>query len=169
MVMDSPATKKVIDEHAARAKAEHYCSYQERSQQEVRDKLYEWGQPDNVVENIISGLISDNFLNEERFAKAYATGKFRQKGWGKVKIKQGLKFKQVPDVLIKKALQSIPDDEYLLMLQKVLAKKSAVLNEKNSYKRGYKLQQYAMGRGYESDLISDVLRNPETYEVFKTS
>jgi len=157
MLMDSPRTKKVIDEHAARAKAGHYCSYQERSQQEVRDKLYEWGQPANVVENIISGLISDNFLNEERFAKAYATGKFRQKGWGKVKIKQGLKFKQVPDVLIKKALQSIPDDEYLLMLQKVLTKKDVALSEKNLYKRRYKLQQYALGRGYEGDLISDVL------------
>jgi regulatory protein len=158
MVMDSPGTKKIIDEHAARAKAEHYCRYQERSQQEVRDKLYEWGQHANVVENIISGLISDNFLNEDRFAKAYVTGKFRQKAWGKVKIKQGLKFKQVPDVLIKKALQSIPDDEYLLMLQKVLAKKAAVLSEKNVYKRSYKLQQYALGRGYESDLIQDVLK-----------
>ena len=90
MLMDSPGTKKIIDEHAARAKAEHYCSYQERSQQEVRDELYEWGQPANVVENIISELITGNFLNEERFAKAYATGKFRQKGWGKVKIKQAL-------------------------------------------------------------------------------
>ena len=162
MLMDSPGTKKIIDEHAARAKAEHYCSYQERSQQEVRDELYEWGQPANVVENIISELITGNFLNEERFAKAYATGKFRQKGWGKVKIKQGLKFKRVPDVLIKKALQSIPDDEYLLMLQKVLAKKGAVLSEKNLYKRNYKLQQYALGRGYESDLVADVLKNPQT-------
>jgi regulatory protein len=158
MVMDSPQGKKVIDETAARAKAEHYCGYQERSQQEVRDKLYEWGQHAKVIENIISDLITNNFLNEERFAKAYATGKFRQKGWGKVKIKQGLKFKQVPDVLIKKALQGIPDDEYLLMLQKVLAKKFAVLGEKNVYKRNYKLQQYALGRGYESDLISELLK-----------
>jgi regulatory protein len=156
--MDSPGTKKIIDEHAARTKAEHYCSYQERSQQEVRDKLYEWGQHTKVVENIISGLIGDNFLNEERFAKAYATGKFRQKGWGKVKIKQGLKFKQVPDVLIKKALQSITDDEYVLMLQKVLTKKGAVISEKNLYKRNYKLQQYALGRGYESDLVAEVLK-----------
>ena len=156
--MEPQKANKIIDEKSAIAKAEHYCAYQERSQQEVRDKLYEWGQHANVVENIISGLISDNFLNEERFAKGYATGKFRQKGWGKVKIKQGLKFKRVPDVLIKKALQSIPDDEYLLMLQKVLAKKGAVLSEKNVYKRNYKLQQYAMGRGYESDLISDLLK-----------
>ena len=157
--MEQPKSKKIIDQQAAYAKAEHYCAYQERSQQEVRDKLYEWGQRANQVENIISSLIGDNFLNEERFSKAYAQGKFRQKGWGKLKIKQGLKFKRVPDVLIKKALQTIPEDDYLLMLQKILAKKEAILNEKDPYKRKYKLQQYAMGRGYESDIISDLLKD----------
>jgi regulatory protein len=156
--MDSKKINKVTDEKAAHAKAENYCAYQERSQQEVRDKLYEWGLHKAAVENIISNLIGSNFLNEERFSKAYAIGKFRQKGWGKVKIKQGLKFKQVPDVLIKKALQTIPGDEYIRMLEKVLAKKNNVLNEKDPYKRKYKLQQYAMGRGYENDLIADVLK-----------
>jgi len=111
-----------------------------------------------AVENIISELIGNNFLNEERFAKAYAIGKFRQKGWGKLKIKQGLKFKKVPDVLIKKALQSIDGDGYLKMLEKVIAKKERVLSEKDPYKRKYKLQQYAIGKGYESDLVADVLR-----------
>jgi len=129
--MDSQKTNKVIDEKAANAKAENYCAYQERSQQEVRDKLYEWGLHKVAVENIISNLIGNNFLNEERFSKAYAMGKFRQKGWGKVKIKQGLKFKQVPDILIKKALLNIPGDEYIQMLEKVLAKKNNVLNEKD--------------------------------------
>ncbi|HEY8781313.1 MAG TPA: RecX family transcriptional regulator [Mucilaginibacter sp.] len=156
--MDGPKPNKIIDENAACTKAGHYCSYQERSQQEVRDKLYEWGLHAKAVENIISGLIIDNFLNEERFAKAYAQGKFRQKGWGKLKIKQGLKFKQVPDVLIKKALQNIADDDYIKMLEKVLTKKEKVLSEKDAYKRKYKLQQYAIGRGYENDLILDVLR-----------
>ena len=157
--MDSQKTNKVTDEKAANAKAENYCAYQERSQQEVRDKLYDWGLHKAAVENIISNLIGNNFLNEERFSKAYAMGKFRQKGWGKVKIKQGLKFKQVPDVLIKKALQNIPGDEYIKMLEKVLEKKNNILNEKDPYKRKYKLQQYAMGRGYESDLIADVLKD----------
>src|ERR1700753_2259928 len=105
--MDTPKTKKITDEKIALRKAEHYCAYQERSQQEVRDKLYEWGLHQNAVENLIVQLIAGNFLNEERFANAYARGKFNQKGWGKIKIKQGLKFKKVPDVLIKKALQTI--------------------------------------------------------------
>jgi len=157
--MDTQNTKKITDEKVALSKAEHYCAYQERSQQEVRDKLYEWGLWPQAVEKIISQLIEANFLNEERFAKAYAKGKFNQKGWGKIKIKQGLKFKQVPDVLIKKALATINPDDYLKTLEKVIHKKSIVTIEKDPYKRRYKLQQYAVGRGYEADLIADVLKD----------
>jgi len=156
--MESPKTKIIIDEQAAYAKAEHYCAYQERSQQEVRDKLYEWGQHQNVVENIISQLITGNFLNEERFAKAYARGKFNQKGWGKLKIKQGLKFKRVPDVLIKKALLTIDGDAYIEKLNSILIKKAPLVKEKDAYKRRYKLQQYALSRGFENDIIADVLK-----------
>jgi regulatory protein len=159
--MDGTKTNKKIDAQSARAKAEHYCAYQERSQQEVRDKLYEWGLKPDEVENTIGGLIGDNFLNEERFSKAYALGKFRQKGWGKGKIKQGLKFKRVSDVLIKKALAAIPGDEYLAMLQKVLTKRAKTVTEKEPFKRDYKLRQYALSRGYENDLIGDILRDWE--------
>src|ERR1700712_929985 len=105
MQQQKPA--KITDEKMALAKAEHYCAYQERSQQEVRDKLYEWGLYPDAVENVIVHLIEGNFLNEERFANAYTRGKFNQKGWGRIKIKQGLKFKKVSDVLIKKALLTI--------------------------------------------------------------
>ena len=155
--MDNPQPIKIIDENTAWKKAQHYCAYQERSQHEVRNKLYEWGLKLSIVEDIISRLIVENFLNEERFAKAYAKGKFSQKGWGKLKIKQGLKFKQVPDVLIKKALQSIDGDEYLQTLQTILNKKAEILSEKDLFKRKYKLQQYALSRGYESDLVGDAI------------
>jgi regulatory protein len=144
-----------------RARKQSIIAPTRNAQQEVRDKLYEWGQGTNVVENIVSELITGNFLNEERFAKAYAIGKFRQKGWGKIKIKQGLKFKKVPDVLIKKALLGIPYDEYLLMLQKVLSKKEGVLNEKDPYRRSFKLRQYALSRGFDSDLVAEVLKISE--------
>ncbi len=157
--MHQQKTEPVIDEKTALAKAEHYCSYQERSQQEVRDKLYTWGLFTNAVENVIVALISGNFLNEERFANAYTRGKFNQKGWGKNKIKQGLKFKRVSDVLIKKALKTIDEDDYLRMLTKVIQKKEMTLSEKDPYKRRYKLQQYALGRGYENDLIGDALND----------
>ncbi|MEN0056513.1 MAG: regulatory protein RecX [Mucilaginibacter sp.] len=159
--MDSPKTIKITDPRVAQTKAEHFCAYQERSQQEVRDKLYDWGLWPDAVEQIISQLIEGNFLNEDRFAKAYTKGKFSQKAWGKIKIKQGLKLKKVPDVLIKKALQTIDIDDYAVALTKILEKKAATLTEKNAIKRRYKLQQYAMGRGYETDLIADILKNSE--------
>ena len=155
--MDNTKVIKITDENIAYAKAEHFCAYQERCQQEVRDKLYEWGLWTEAVENIIGLLITNNFINEERFATAYARGKFNQKGWGKIKIKQGLKFKKVSEVLIKKALQTIGDDDYLLMLQKVITKKAQTVTERDKRKRKFKLYQYALGRGYESGLIADVL------------
>src|SRR3981081_731315 len=157
--MDQPKIKKITDEKVALAKAEHYCAYQERSPKAVRDKFYDWGLYTNAVENIIIQLIAGNFINEERFANAYVRGKFNQKGWGKNKIKQGLKFKRVSDVLIKKALNNINDDDYLQMLGKVIQKKASLLTETDLYKRKYKLQQYALGRGYENDLIADVLKD----------
>jgi len=159
--MESPKKIKITDEKVALAKAEHFCAYQERAQQEVRDKLYDWGLWPDAVENIIVKLIGDNFLNEERFAKAYVRGKFKQKGWGRIKIKQGLKIKKIPENLLKKALLIIDGDEYLEMLTKVLSKKAALLTEKVPYKRRYKLQQYALSRGFETDLIIDVLKNSE--------
>lgn len=159
--MDTSQKKKITNPKEALAKAEHYCAYQERAQQEVRDKLYDWGLWPDAVESIISELISAGFLNEERFAKAYATGKFRQKGWGKIKIKQGLKIKRVPDVLIKKALLLIDADVYTEMLTGILTKKARTVAEKDAYKRRYKLQQYALSRGYENDIIADVLKDSE--------
>ncbi|MEZ2339345.1 regulatory protein RecX [Mucilaginibacter sp. RCC_168] len=159
--MDEPKKIKISNPEVALIKAEHFCAYQERSQQEVRDKLYEWGLWPDAVEQTISRLIEGNFLNEDRFAKAYAKGKFNQKAWGRIKIKQGLKLKRVPDVLIKKALLTIDLDDYLATLTRLLEKKAASVSEKNEYKRRYKLQQYAMSRGYEADLIAEVLKNSD--------
>jgi regulatory protein len=112
----------------------------------------------DAVENIIVNLIGANFLNEERFANTYTKGKFNQKNWGRIKIKQGLKLKKVPDGLIKKALKTIDGDDYIKTLTKVLHKKAALLTEKDPFKRRYKLQQYAMSRGFEGDLVGDVLK-----------
>ena len=159
--MDEPKKIKISNPEIALVKAEHFCAYQERSQQEVRDKLYEWGLWPDAVEQTISRLIEGNFLNEDRFAKAYVKGKFNQKAWGKIKIKQGLKLKRVPDVLIKKALLTIDLDNYMASLTRLLEKKAAAVTEKNEFKRRYKLQQYAMSRGYEADLIAEVLKNSD--------
>ena len=151
--------KKAIDKKQALLKAEHFCAYQERSQQEVRDKLYELGLWGNDVEETISELIQNNFINEERFAFAYALGKFRMKKWGKIKIKQGLKLKRVPEKLIVNALKQIDPEDYYETLRTLLEKKETVLTEKNPIKRKFKLIQYLTGKGFEKDLIISALNN----------
>ena len=159
--MDEPKKVKITDEKVALSKAEHYCAYQDRSQQEVRNKLYEWGLWTSAIENIISKLIEENYLNEERFAKAYTRGKFNQKSWGKIKIKQGLQLKKVSAPLIKKALLTIDLDDYMDTLSRIIEKKAKTVTEKNPRKRHYKLQQYALSRGFEPELAAEVLKNSE--------
>ena len=137
----------------AKLKMESFCAYQERAQQEVREKLYSFGLYSNDVENIIAELISDNFLNEERFAKAFVRGKFRLKKWGKIKIIQHLKAKRVSAPLIKIALLEIDVDEYEKNLDELIDKKVGAnahllnLNEKS------KLMRYLQSKGYENELI----------------
>ncbi|MEO8795403.1 MAG: regulatory protein RecX [Daejeonella sp.] len=150
---------RTFSREQAKLKAESFCAYQERAQQEVRNKLYEWGLYSNQVEQIISELIEDNFLNEERFAKSYVLGKFRIKKWGKIKIRQGLKLKKIGDKLISKSLNQIDGDDYIKTLETILEKKSAVLVEKDAFKKRYKLMNYALSKGFEKDLIFDVLKN----------
>ena len=150
--------KKKLTPSQALIKAQLSCAYQERCQQEMRDKLYEWGLYSDDVENIIANLVTDNYLNEERFAKAFAGGKFRIKKWGRVKIKIELKKRKISDYCIRKALQEIDEKEYIKTLNEILTKR---LKENTKWKiqvRNYKAGQYAMSRGFEGDLIWDILK-----------
>lgn len=143
-------------------KAQKYCAYQERCQQEVRNKLYEWGLWKDAVEEIISELINENFLNEERFAIAYAGGKFRIKKWGRTKIKLELKKRNISDYCIKKALKEVVDKEYEASLKKII--KDAL--KKYPLKRGgmqkvnqnFKIAQYAISRGYEAEMVWEAIK-----------
>lgn len=147
-----------LDKKDALVKAEYFCAYQERSQQEIRNKLYEWGIKTSDVEEIITELIVNHFLNEERFAMAYVSGKFNIKKWGKLKIKQGLKFKQIPDKLIQKALNSIDTNDYFKTLEDLAIKKNKMIVENDSFKRSFKLKNYLLSKGYENNLILEVLK-----------
>jgi len=158
MDFEDKKPKKKLTPNQATIKAQNSCAYQERCQQEMRDKLYEWGLHTNEVENIIANLISDNFLNEERFAKAFAGGKFRIKKWGRVKIKIELKRKKISDYCIKKGMQEIDDKDYIKTLRDILTKKLKENPKGKQQIRNYKAAQYAMSRGFESDLIWDILK-----------
>jgi regulatory protein len=136
----------------------HFCAYQERAQQEVRDKLYELGMTKPEVEEIIADLISENFLNEERFAISFAGGHFRIKGWGKLKINHALYQKKVSNFNIKMALQSIDQDDYLAKLFELANKKWNSLKGERGLSRMAKTHAFLHQRGFEPALIHPILQ-----------
>ena len=152
---------KITDPHLALVKMQNWCAYQERCQQDARNKLYELGMWEEAVENIIVKLIEDNFLNEERFATSFARGKFNIKKWGRIKIKQELKQKRVGDYCLKKAMLQIDETEYIATLKRLMEIKRKLIKEKSPIKLNYKLMNYALSKGYEKDLVFDVLNNKE--------
>ena len=137
----------------AMIKARAYCVYQERYQQEMRDKLYEWGLWKQGVESLIAELISTDFINEERYAKTFAGGKFRIKKWGRVKIQIELKRRNITSYCIKKGLQEIDEADYIKTIKKIIADKALKIKDKNPKLRQYKIGQYVISRGFEPDLV----------------
>ncbi|MEO7315570.1 MAG: regulatory protein RecX [Ginsengibacter sp.] len=140
------------------SKIKQYCAYQERCHSEVRTKLYSFGLNKVEIEEIVSLLITENYLNEERFAILYAGGKYRMKQWGKNKIKQSLKFKQISDYCIKKALKEIDERDYRKTFFNLADQKiKSLKGEKNIFIKKRKLQDFLIRKGYESNLIMEVV------------
>jgi len=151
--------KKVrIGKEQAIQRIRHYCAYQERAQQEVRDKLYELGMTMDEVEEIMSDLIAENFLNEERFAVQFAGGHFRIKGWGKVKIQHALQQKRVSSYNIKIGLKAIDEDAYLKTLQQLATKKWNSLKGERGLSRMAKTYAFLHQRGFEPILYQPIVQ-----------
>ena len=136
----------------------HYCKYQERCHSEVRNKLYELGCTTPEVEQHIATLIENGVLNEERFARAFAGGKFRMKQWGREKIKQQLKLRKISDYCIKKAMTEIDGDAYDAVLIKLATRKAEEIKSDRSLpSRKAKLYRYLIQKGYERDMVMDII------------
>lgn len=136
-----------------------YCAYQERSQKEVRNKLYELGFYGDEIEELIVELIAENFLNEERFAKAFAGGKFRVKKWGRNKIEMALKQHNISAYCIKKGLEEIDEADYMNALEGIIQKKSEAVHESNPFIKKNKVAQFAISKGYEPELVWGILKD----------
>lgn len=134
-------------------KARHYCGYQERCHQEVKEKLYSFGLNRQEMDQALSTLIEEDYLNEERFAIQFAGGKFRMKAWGRTRIKNELKQRQVSEYCIKKAMKEIPDDAYFATLEKLAVSRWESLREEATLIRLRKTQDHLLYKGYEWDLI----------------
>ena len=138
-------------------KARRYCAAQERCHQEVRDKLYDLGLHRTEVEQAIGQLIGEGYLDEQRFAEHYAVSKFRQKGWGRMKIRAALQFKKVSSPCITLGLKSIDEDEYVKALTNAVSKQFAKEKEPDARSRKQRVVRYFLGKGFEADLIERAL------------
>jgi len=150
----SPYSPGSVTPEKALQKLKHYCGYQERSHAEVKQKLYSLGLFKKEVEELISRLIEEGYLNEERFALQFASGKLRIKGWGKQKIRFELRQKGISEFCITKAMKSIDETDYENVFNRQAAKKWRSLQpEKNIFVKKNKWQQYLLQKGFEPALI----------------
>jgi regulatory protein len=153
------APRKSFTPAVAKVKIAAYCAYQERCQKEVRDKLYEYGLPSCEVENLVTAMILEGFVNEERFAKAFVRGKFRIKKWGRVRIIRELKFRVPSENLVRIALKEIDEQEYWDTLIYLAEKKREELKEPDNFKKKMKLYQFLIYKGYEGDLAQSAIEH----------
>ena len=146
--------KKSLSKEEALQKLKHYCAYQERCHSEVKEKCFELGIRQKDHDELISQLIEENYLNEERFAIAFAGGKWRVKRWGRNRIRYELKQKQVSEYCIKKAMKQIPGDEYEEVLQKLIREKYESLKDEQWIIRKKKTVDHFIRKGFEPELVN---------------
>ncbi len=140
-------------------KIRHYCAYRDRCHMEVSDKLKKMNVDADMSDEIISELITEGFLNEERFVLSYVRGKFRINKWGKSKIVRELKQREISQYLINKGLEEIDEEEYYETLKTLLLAKRRTFKAKNQYDLFNKLYSYAYRKGYESELIKSIIES----------
>jgi regulatory protein len=157
---DDLQKRKYWNKDEAYTNIKRYCAFQERCHSEVRSKLLEHGIFGDLLEELIAKLITENFLNEERFAIQFAGGKFRMKQWGKVKITHELKLRKVSEYCIKSALDEIDAEQYLQSLSRILENKKSTLQGLPDLKTKGRLTEFALSKGYSYEDIQKVL-NPK--------
>lgn len=142
-----------MDIKEAKIKIANYCAYQERAPKEVEEKLLSFGLKVQDIPKIIKELIDQGFLNEDRFARAYASGKFRNNKWGKHKIRQHLIFKGIDKEKIETALNGIDPEAYHQIIQQLIIQKKSSIDENDSYIKNQKISAYLLQKGFESEAI----------------
>jgi regulatory protein len=158
MNAENSSVKKQLTAEQAFQKISAFCSFQDRTRKEVIDKLYAIGASKDIVKNLILKLEEEGYLNEERMAKSYAGGKFRVKAWGRKKIQVHMKHLGLTKEQINKGLEEINSKEYVLRLEVLFDKKwESLYKEEDPLKRLAKTIRFLSGKGYESDLIWEVV------------
>ncbi|GGH66213.1 MAG: RecX family transcriptional regulator [Bacteroidetes bacterium] len=150
---------KIYDLDIARNTIKKFCAYQERSQKQVRERLQKMGLIEDAINLLISECIQENYLNEERFARAFVRGKHKIKKWGRKRLELELKKHEVSDYVMRKAMSEIDDDSYDDQLQELAEKRWNSVTEPNRFKKGKKVVDYLLRRGYESSAVWEVVHS----------
>ncbi|MFP4025612.1 MAG: regulatory protein RecX [Thiohalospira sp.] len=150
---------KKINKKQALLKAQNICAAQEKCIYDIEQKLYQWGLPKEYFEPLITSLINDRFIDEERYAISYVKEKFRFNKWGKVKIEFSLKQKNIPENYIQKAINEIPLHEYNQLLEKELNKKLKSLKDTDEHTIKSKLVRFAVSKGFENGKVFDMVNS----------
>ena len=158
--MDIPQ-KKAVTVEAATEKIQRYCAYQERCQSEVRQKLREWQIEPQKAEQLIKELVSNGFVNDERFAKVFARGRFKIKSWGIAKITNELKKRGISDNCIAKALKEIDTEAYQETLTKLAQQWLSKQKTEPEFVRKQKLFRYLISKGYQIDEVWDFINKQD--------
>ncbi len=147
--------------HEALARLESYCAYQERCIDEILKKTSSWGLSFDEGQELLEELIQKGFIDEARFAESFVSGKFRFKKWGRIKIRFELKKKRIPENLIKKSISEIDPEQYYTTLKELGVRKWHETKGKDLWDKKAKVMRFLASKGYESDLISDVIHEIE--------
>lgn len=154
MKQDSGHKSYTVEE--ATSKLMQFCAYRDRSHKEVENKLNEMRMIPAACEQIIIKLMQEDFLNEERFARSFVRGKFRIKKWGRRRIKQELKAREISSPVIRLALTEINEQDYIQTLSELAEKKNILIKEKDPFRRKKKLVDYLLQKGYEPEMVYDI-------------
>ena len=150
--------KRVYDIKIALERLKNFCALEDRCQFDVIQKMKEWGLLELTQDHILEILITDKYIDEERYAQSFCRGKFRIKKWGRMKITNELRKKQISKICINKGLQEIEDKEYEILLNNLLEKKNNSLKNKNHFARKKKIASFLIQRGFEGNLVWDKIR-----------
>lgn len=157
--MKNPEASKSYTVKEATIKLMQFCAYRDRSQKEVEDKLTQMKMIPAAQEQIVIKLMQENFLNEERFARSFVRGKFRIKKWGRIKIKQELKTRDISSPILRLALTEIEEEDYYKTLNELAEKKLLLIKEPDIFKKRKKLADFLLRKGYETNLVYETVND----------
>lgn len=153
MLMAKPLSPdQVLDKMAK------YCAYQERCTKDVTEKLNTFEIPAKEKDDILNYLIDNRFVDNNRFAKAFVRGKINQSGWGLNKIRFHLAQKGIDKAIIDEALQTYDEETYRQRLLDILKSKAKIVKAENDFEKNRKLAAYAMQKGFEANLVWEVIK-----------